>query len=104
MRKIKQIALYTTVFVVVFSVVFGGLMGLDGLFGLREMFGREQEWPTVCDENNVCVWITTTPLPTPGPATVEAIATFYARVWATDAAATAAVVDVVQPVVTEDGQ
>lgn len=107
MSKKQQIAFYAAVFVLVFTIVFVGLIGLDMLIGrdpvgLNRMFGRN-EWPQVCDENNVCVWITTTPLPTPGPATVQAIETFYARVWATDAAATAAVVDAMQPVA-EDNQ
>lgn len=47
-------------------------------------------WPTVCattaDGVTTCAWITTTPLPTWQPATVEAVTRF----WATNAAETAA--------------
>lgn len=94
----RNIALHVAVFFLVFALVLGALVTLD------RTFGRSQEWPKVCDANGACAWVTTTPRPTPGQATVEAIGTFTANVWATNAAATAAVVDVMQPVVAEDGQ
>ena len=96
-QRILQVALYIAVFVMAFTITLGALIGLD------RTFGRDQEWPKVCDANTVCAWVPTTPRPTPGQATVEAIGTFTANVWATNAAATAVVVDAIQPVA-EDNQ
>ena len=100
-----KLAIYAGTFIGVFVLVLGGLIGVNMMFGrdLDTVFGRDQEWPEVCDENGACVWLTSTPPPTPLPATAEAIATFYAERWATHAAATAVVVGTIQPVA-EDGQ
>lgn len=86
-RIVKQAAFYALFFLLVFALVMGGLIGLD------RKFGRYDKWPKVCDANGACAWVTTTPLPTPGPATVEAIETLTVSVWATNAAATAVVVE-----------